>query len=330
MSQHVRNTSKMKECCFNGQCFDGFRDLGDRIANLSGEAMFHYMHENPEKVLIDKVPKGYKWSEYLFDYWDFTSQKDFMEEFTTTLDVNRYGNDKIYVNWRLLDKYKGHFRGHGLTRNMIDIRIYIPDRNLFLQEHFCFRYFARTHGSPDSLLRSCIKEGIGKLYDCYYVTTDYRVLVNRQSYHCYTGPCCHPMDRPVPDKVVNCLPAWYYKNTYPPQGQLKRVSFSDYILFIVKVVVTLKMADIPDYAFILFDDICDIIGPSDEWPLSILKMFWRPNTRHWERFILCTFVAVNGLNPEVFLEWIDVMSLARDEKALQEFRYFLDTFNNNS
>ena len=100
--------------------------------------MFDYVHENPEKVLIDKVPRGYKWSEFLFDYWDFRSQKDFMDEFTTTVDVNRYGNDKLYVNWRLLDKYKGHFRGHGLTRNMIDIRIYIPDRNLYLQEHFCF------------------------------------------------------------------------------------------------------------------------------------------------------------------------------------------------
>ena len=118
------------------------------------------------------------------------------------------------------------------------------------------------------------------------------------------------MDAPVPEQVVNTLPAWYYNNTYLLEGQLKRVSFSDYILFTVKVVVTLKMAEIFDYTYILFDDICNIIGPSDEWPVSILKMFWRPNTRHWERFILCTFVAVNGLNSDIFLEWIDVMSLA--------------------
>ena len=61
--------------------------------------MLYYVHENPEKVLIDKVPKGSKWSEFLFDYWDFQSQKDFMEEFTATVDVKRYGNNKIYVNW---------------------------------------------------------------------------------------------------------------------------------------------------------------------------------------------------------------------------------------
>ena len=90
-----------------------------------------------------------------------------MNEFTTTVDVNRYGNDKIYVNWRLLDKYKGHYRGHGLTRNMIDIRIYIPDRNLYLEEHFCFQYFTHSHGLPDSLLRACIKEGVAILYDRY-------------------------------------------------------------------------------------------------------------------------------------------------------------------
>ena len=33
------------------------------------------------------------------------------------------------------------------------------------------------------------------------------------------------------------------------------------------------MADYPDYAYILFDDICKIIGPSDEWPKRILELF---------------------------------------------------------
>ena len=45
---------------------------------------------------------------------------------------------------------------------------------------------------------------------------------------------------------------------------------------------------------------------------------------------MSTFVAVNGLNPEIFLEWVDVMSLARDESALQEFKYFLNTFTKYS
>ena len=87
--------------------------------------------------------------------------------------------------------------------------------------------------------------------------------------------------------------------------------------------------EIPDFAYILFDDICDVMGPSDEWPLGILKIFWRPNTSHWERFILCTFVAVNGLNPEMFYEWVDLMSLARDSDAKNEFRCLLHSFISN-
>ena len=92
-------------------------------------------------MLINKVPKGTKWNDYLFDYWDFKSQCDFEEEFTTTTDVNCFGNDKVFVNWRVLDRYKGRFQTHSLTRNIIDIRVYISDRNIMMQEHFCYRYF---------------------------------------------------------------------------------------------------------------------------------------------------------------------------------------------
>ena len=107
---------------------------------------------------------------------------------------------------------------------MIDIRLYIPDHNLYMEEHFCFRYFARSRGLPNSLLRACIKEGLAKFYDRYYVTTENRVVVNHQTFHCYTGPCCHPMDREVPKDVVKCLPQWYYDSTYPVEGQLRWVS----------------------------------------------------------------------------------------------------------
>ena len=176
--------------------------------------------ETQRKFWSTKCPKAWNGGEVFLWLLGFWSQKDFVDEFTTTVDVTRYSNNKIYVNWRLLDKYKGRFRGHGLTRNMIDTRIYIPDCNLYLEEHFCFRYFACSCGSPDSLLRTCIKEGIAKLYDRYYVTTDYHVVVNCQTFCCYTGSCSHQMDAPIPDKVVNTLPAWYYKNMYPLEGQL--------------------------------------------------------------------------------------------------------------
>ena len=47
--------------------------------------------------------------------------------------------------------------------------------------------------------------------------------------------------------------------------------------------------EIPDFAYILFDDICDVVGLSDEWPLGILKIFWRPNTSHCGKIYIVYF-----------------------------------------
>ena len=85
----------------------------------------------------------------------------------------------------------------------------------------------------------------------------------------------------------------------------------------------------PDYAYILWDDICDIIGQEDEWPTKIRNLFWQPNCKHVDRFQLATYVVVNGLNPEVFMEWVDVMHLARDLSAKKEFESLLNAFNSN-
>ena len=38
--RQARNTSRMKQCCFDGTCFDGFLNLGFRIRDLTGKAMF--------------------------------------------------------------------------------------------------------------------------------------------------------------------------------------------------------------------------------------------------------------------------------------------------
>ena len=134
--RQARNTNRMKQCCFDGTCFDGFLNLWTRIGDLTGKPMFHYSHLSPENILIDKVPKGLKWNEFLFDYWDYKSQKDLTEEFTTSLDVNHYGNDKIYVSWRCLDRYKGRFHGHDWTQNMIDICLYILTETCFWKNIF--------------------------------------------------------------------------------------------------------------------------------------------------------------------------------------------------
>ena len=41
-------------------------------------------------------------------------------------------------------------------------------------------------------------------------------------------------------------------------------------------------------------------------------------------------LSVNGLNPEVFLEWIDMIGLAKNEASLTEFKSLLRTFTKNS
>ena len=115
----------MRECCYNGWCFNNFKDMADCIGDIEGVPLFEYFHESPEGRMINKVPKGYNWGEFLFDFWDFTSQQDFKEEFTTTLAVNHNGHGKLFCNWRVLDRYKAHYQGYGLTRNMVDMSDFI-------------------------------------------------------------------------------------------------------------------------------------------------------------------------------------------------------------
>ena len=54
------NTSKMQFCCYNGECWDNFKDLPLRIESLSGKPLLEFIHELPSGMLINKVPKGKK------------------------------------------------------------------------------------------------------------------------------------------------------------------------------------------------------------------------------------------------------------------------------
>ena len=129
----------------------------------------------------------------------------------------------MFCNWHVLDRYKGRFEGYGLTRNMVNVRLYITECNVKMVEHFCYKYFSRSRGNPASLVENILKEAMVKLYDCYYGNNDYRVLVCHESFRCYTGEFPHSMDTDVPSGVIGCLPNSYYKTTYPENGILKRV-----------------------------------------------------------------------------------------------------------
>lgn len=46
------------------------------------------------------------------------------------------------------------------------------------------------------------------------------------------------------------------------------------------------------------------IGDAKMWPAKIRRLFWTSDPRHWDRILLCTFVVVNGLDLEIFKDWI--------------------------
>lgn len=72
----------------------------------------------------------------------------------------------------------------------------------------------------------------------------------------------------------------------------------------------------------------DIIGPARLWPHTIRRLFWTTNVTHFNRIILSAFVYVNGLNPEIFYEWIACIGLARDRAANNHFRALFTLFHN--
>ncbi len=50
---------------------------------------------------------------------------------------------------------------------------------------------------------------------------------------------------------------------------------------------------------VLWHDIQDIIGPANEWPQYIRKLYWTKGVDHDDRPKIVAFSYINGLNPEV-------------------------------
>ena len=45
--------------------------MADWIGDIEGVPLFEYFHESPEGHMINKVPKGYKWGEFLIWFLGF-------------------------------------------------------------------------------------------------------------------------------------------------------------------------------------------------------------------------------------------------------------------
>ena len=73
----------------------------------------------------------------------------------------------------------------------------------------------------------------------------------------------------------------------------------------------------------------DLIGKCNLWPRRIRTNFWTRNISNFSRYITAAFVYVNGLDPKLFMEWVELKHLCRDKKAVDHFYYLFKTFHEN-
>ena len=88
-----------------------------------------------------------------------------------------------------MDQYRGCYRSKNLTRNVVNIKITIPDANVIISEHFCYKYFRRSSGSPYTTVPEILKLIMDKLYDRYFVDMSLSNLAKRIHFTC--AYCSH-------------------------------------------------------------------------------------------------------------------------------------------
>ena len=74
----------------------------------------------------------------------------------------------------------------------------------------------------------------------------------------------------------------------------------------------------------LWVTIGDVIGEAKNWPKEMRKLFWTPNLKNFQRFLVCLFSYINGLHPDILLEWVTMKGLCRDMQAYHHIRYLMD------
>ena len=152
-----RHKTYMQACCADGICFRKFKDIETQILAVDPQPLFSNIHINENRVCVPSVPLTKKWSEFLFDLWNWRTHELFEENFVTQIDVNHCGCGKLYAVWCIMDKYRGRYRRQNLTRNLVDVQITIPDCNLYISYHCCYKYFRTSKGSPYTLLPDLLK-----------------------------------------------------------------------------------------------------------------------------------------------------------------------------
>ena len=87
-----------------------------------------------------------------------------------------------------MDQYRGCYRSKNLIHNVVDIGRY-GDLNVIISEHFCYKYFQRSSGSPYTTVPDMLKSIMDKLYDRYFMDMSLANLSKR--IHFTSAYCSH-------------------------------------------------------------------------------------------------------------------------------------------
>ena len=144
----------------------------------------------------------------------------FEEGYVSDLNINSADSGKIYAALRVLDQYRGRYRRRNLTCNVVDIMITCPEQNIILYEHFCFKYFSKSKGSPYTLVPHILTTALAKLYNCYYVDRSLETIQERVHFTC--AYCSHHEEEGPEDKHVQTILKWYLDELYKSTNKVSR------------------------------------------------------------------------------------------------------------
>ena len=77
--------------------FGKFKDIETRILEVDPQPLFSNIHIKENGVCVPSVPLTKKWSEFLFDLWNWCTHELFEENYVTQMDVNHCGRGKLYA-----------------------------------------------------------------------------------------------------------------------------------------------------------------------------------------------------------------------------------------
>ena len=207
----------IRGCCATLTCFKNFLDLDDNLLAASPSAICELLHENCSGNFVPTMPDTFKYRNYLIDLMEFCMQYSFNNDhLTCDLDVNMNGNNKVYAACRVLDQYRGRCGCRSVTHNVVDIIVNVPKWNVQVEHHFCFRYFNRSMGSPDTLIPHIMKNVVGLFYQCYYTNDTTENVTMRKHFLCQN--CDHRLEEDPSENLKENIPEWFYKATYEDQN----------------------------------------------------------------------------------------------------------------